>query len=377
MKYVQESWRIEQLLRLHEEGKINLNPPYQRNPVWTLKAQKMLIETVKRTRPMPNFFVMLKGKDKYEMVDGQQRARTLLGYWKGFFKDYNGVLFDDSYRKDKNNSAAIKQYLKYELSVTIITELESESIESFYALVNSSGLRLSRPELRKAEYYNTNYLHLTTVLADNDDFNELGLFAKSSSARMQDIEFVAELIALAKYGFADKKEKVDDLFEEDISDDEYSSLRQEFISVIEHFSRFDKIFPINRTRYKQKNDFYTLFSFLLWNNSIEPHILDYFYKVLLKIGPYIRPSQEECEPLMNYAFHCVTQSNSKHARMERYRFFVELLLNVTDKANDVQRQLISFFRMDDMPTVKLSKFTTLNIDKIEDPYQDSLKFSQS
>lgn len=261
------------------------------------------------------------------------------------------------------------------MSVTVITELENEPIEAFYALVNSSGLRLSRPELRKAEYYNTSFLHLTTVLADNSDFEELGIFSKTSAGRMQDVEFVSELVALSKYGFADKKEKVDELFEKDINEAEYAALRQSFLSVIENLKRFDNIFPINRTRYKQKNDFYTLFAFLLWNKSIEPQILDYFYKLLVKIGPYIRPSQEDCDPLMNYAYHCVTQSNSKHARMGRYQFLVDLLLNEADQANEVQKQILSFFKMDEPSTIKLSKYLTLNIDKMEDPFQKSLPLS--
>jgi hypothetical protein len=372
MKYIQESWTIKKLVQLHGEDKIILNPPYQRNPVWTLKAQKMLIETIKRIRPMPNFFVMLKDNGRYEMVDGQQRARTIIGYWKGFFKDFEGVVFSDAYRNDSINSSILKDYLDYKISVTVITELGNEPIEVFYALVNSSGLRLSRPELRKAEYYNTSFLHLTTVLADNTDFEELGIFSRTSVGRMQDVEFVSELVALSKHGFADKKEKVDELFEKDINDVEYESLRQNFLSVIEHLKRFDNIFPINRTRYKQKNDFYTLFAFLLWNKSIETEILDYFYKLLVKIGPYIRPSQEDCDPLMNYAYHCVTQSNSKHARRGRYQFFVDLLLNETDQANEVQKQIISFFKMDEPSTIKLSKYLTLNIHIMEDPFQKSL-----
>lgn len=377
MKYVQESWTIKKLVKLNDEDKIILNPPYQRNPVWTLNAQKMLIETIKRTRPMPNFFVMSKDNGRYEMVDGQQRARTIIGYWKGFFKDFDGVVFSDSFRNNSNNSSFLKKYLDYKISVTVITELENEAIEAFYALVNSSGLRLSRPELRKAEYYNTSFLHLTTVLADNDDFEELGIFTKTAAGRMQDVEFVSELVALSKYGFADKKEKVDELFETDIDDAEYDTLRQNFLSVVANLKRFDNIFSINRTRYKQKNDFYTLFAFLLWNKSIAPQILDYYYKLLVKIGPYIRPTQEDCEPLMNYAYHCVTQSNSKHARKGRYQFFVDLLLNEADHANEVQQQIISFFKMDEPSTIKLSKYTTLNIDKIEDPIQKSLFSSQA
>jgi len=46
------------------------------------------------------------------------------------------------------------RFLEYKLSITIVTEVHgNESIEEYYALLNSSGLRLNRPELKKAELF--------------------------------------------------------------------------------------------------------------------------------------------------------------------------------------------------------------------------------
>ena len=39
MKFENDTWKVKQLLDLYKEGKLNLSPPYQRNPIWTKKAQ--------------------------------------------------------------------------------------------------------------------------------------------------------------------------------------------------------------------------------------------------------------------------------------------------------------------------------------------------
>jgi len=356
MKYKHDIWTIKKLLDLYKKGKIVLNPPYQRNPIWTANAQQMLIDTIKKNQPIPNFFVRLINEDSIEMVDGQQRARTIFAFIKGIISDLEG----EKYTKGDFN-------LKYPLSVTIITELEkNESIEKFYALVNSSGLRLNRPELKKAEYYNTIFLALITDLASISEFTDLNLFTKPSADRMNDIEFVSELVANLSFGISDKKEKVDFLYDKDISAEESEELKSQFITIIKYIGEFNKIYPINKTRYKQRNDFYTLFDFIKTLNPTAD-MLDtmlYYYQILVKIGPFIKPSQEDCDPLMDYALHCVSQSNSKTAREERQRFFIDLFLNENSEANETQKAILNFFGKDSLNIVSKSEKMTINLDAI-------------
>ena len=373
MKYQIEKWPIRKLIEIYDNDLLLLNPPYQRNPIWSLNAQKMLIDTIKKSKPMPNFFLLKRDNDNYEMVDGQQRARTILGYWQGDFDDENGIVFSKKFLADPKNKTNVEQFLNYSLSISIITELgEAEPIETFYSLVNSSGLRLNRPELRKAEFYNTNFLRLITYLADYPVFRDLRLFTTVSTDRMNNVDFVSELVAFIKFGFSDKKEKVDEIFEKDISNPEYQALKKGFIKIINHFSRFNILFPLNRTRFRQKNDFYSLFAFISLHPDLESTSLDYFYILLLKLAPFIRPSQEECDPLMNYALNCVTQSNSKSARENRHAFLVNLLLNKKEEPNGIQQAILRFFKMQATDIISIQKFTTLSADAIHDPYQAEL-----
>ena len=367
MKYKLTEWSIKNLIELIDKDRICLNPPYQRNPIWTKKAQRLLINTIKSNQPIPNFFLLKKDSNNYEMVDGQQRARTIVGYWREGFDDSQGVLFNDAFKSDPKNKKSIDDFLKYILSITIIEAIDkNESIEEYYALVNSSGLRLNRPELKKAEYYNTNFLRLISDLADFKLFRKLYLFTPGSVNRMNDIDFVSELVALIKYGTSDKKDKVDSLFENDITDQEYKSLSISFKKIIGHFKRFDSIVPLKLTRFRQKNDFYSLFTFILNNPKLEEEYLDYGYNLLLKLSKYIRPSQEDCDPLMNYALNCVTQSNSKQARDNRNSFLVDLLLNEKSTPNKTQKSMMKFLKMKNTDTYTSKPYLTLDIKSIHD-----------
>jgi len=362
MKFEQLVWPINKFLKIYNDKKINLSPSYQRNPIWTAKAQKQLIGTIKKNQPIPNFFLKTNGSDGFEMVDGQQRARTILGYINSNFSDLDGMLFEDL--EDEFQSV----FLDYPLSISLITELsEDESIEEFYSLVNSSGLRLNRPELKKAEFYDTLFLKLVNDVADNENFIKLDLFSSTTVNRMNDIEFVSELIALLKFGIFEKKAKVDYLYKHDLKQDDYDHLKNRFIEIVQLICQIDALYPLNKTRYRQKNDFYSLFHFinsLIEENKKNVEDLKYYYRILIEIAPHIKPTQEKCNVLKEYALNCVSQSNSEIARTKRADFFNSLFLNPENNANVVQKQLLDFYEVKDPQLFEISGSWTINVDSL-------------
>lgn len=375
MQYQQTHWPIKRLIKEYEAKHINLSPPYQRNPIWTLKAQQKLIDSILSNKPIPNFFLLKTTAKSYEMIDGQQRARTILAYWKNLLVDQDNATFQERIDASANRQQFRSRFLDYPLSITIVTKLDdNESVEDYYALLNSSGLRLNRPELKKAEYFTTNFLKLLLDLVQNEQLKNLKIFTTSNVARMNDVDFVSELVATLKYGISDKKEKVDQLYEDDISISEMKALKRAFEQNLATFDRFNYITPLIRTRYKQKNDFYTVFHLFYNLRNSELALLDQLYCVLVKIGPHIRPSQEECEPLREYAFHCVTQSNSKLARQTRHDILADILLNKNSKPNSVQEAILKFFDIAKTPLVKVGDYWTIDAGAIRDPHNYELEF---
>lgn len=375
MKFKNTEWRIADLIEKVNDNSLNLSPDYQRNPVWRSSAQTKLIESIVNGRPIPSFFVRQTKSEQYEMVDGQQRARAILGYLDNSIPDNKKCYFDQRIRTEKNPEAFKSQFFDYRLAVTIITELdEGEEIEPFYALLNSTGLRLNRPELRKAEYYATRFLHLIRSAIEYPPFQELELFDQYSISRMTDFEVVSEIIAQFRYGPTDKKEKVDQLFEDDIAEPEESHLMEEFCLVFDIFSKLDSHARLKRCRLRQKADLYT-YSYFVHSLSRLPFTAHlHFYQVFLKIASHIRPSNSECEPLREYAHNCVTQSNSKRARITRFEILKDILTNETNTPNKRQQQVLDYFQIPAASMVNINGYLTLNFSNLKDPKQTELEF---
>ncbi len=368
MEYQTKEWKILDLIQLYKDELLVLDPPYQRNFIWSKKDQNELIDSIlKKKFPLPTFFLLKLDNNSFEMVDGQQRTRTILSYYKRQFEQ--GVI-EELVEKEKN------EFENFQLAVTVITSIgKDESIEDFYARVNKTGRKLNKPELNKAEYFYTEFLALNEELAESPEFIALDLFTELSAKRMNDIDFVSELVAQLEFGIFEKKDKVDDLYESDISEDKKVKLRDLFLKTIKRIVPLNNLYPIKKTRYRQRNDFFTLFGFIHQHQEIDDNTLKYFYRVLVLIQDEISPSNDFCLPFKEYATNCVSQSNQKRAREKRLDFFKNLLLNNSGQLNETQQMILEFYEIPiEEGLRKIGNYYTLNIDKLSE-LKRSFKFN--
>jgi hypothetical protein len=367
MRYYFDSWSISKLLDLYQEGKLDLNPPYQRNDIWSIPAKKKLIDTIKEGFPLPNFFLFLNSDGVYEMVDGQQRTRAFLGYVSGLFPDTNKVWFNDCDQNQLKN--------EYLLIVIVITDVEDHKmITDFYYKVNKFGTKLNRPEIIRSEQFENPIQKLIEDISLSEEFKELELFSESSEIRLMNQDFIGELLSLVYYGITDKKDSVQKLFTEiNNSSFDLDSLTIRFNELLLKIKDINDYFPLKETRYKQRNDFYTLFSFIKSHPDIDEKSLLYMYEILIRVDTQITPSNENCFAFQKYAFNCVSQSNSKKARDARLAFFEELLLNTkndypegssTDILNDFHEILI-YYNLGNKDLVSVNKWNLLPKDKLQ------------
>jgi len=358
MKFRIEFWSINQLKEKYDLGKLNLNPPYQRKFIWSLNDQQTLIQSILKGYAIPNIFLFEFKNEFFDMVDGQQRTRTILGYIEDQFKTADGFFYSDLENKELLN--------QYVIPVTIIEEIaKDEHIEEFYSLVNKAGIHLNRPELKKAEYFDTKFLKLVTELSNIDNFQSLDLFTETTSKRMNDVDFVSELATYLIEGITDKKIKVDKVFENDISSDNYDKLKTQFELILKIFVELNSIFPIKKTRYKQRNDFYTLFGFIHQNLTLNIDTFKYFYSLLVKFNDDINPSNEKCEPFQLYAFHCISQSNSKNAREERFKILSGIFLNKNKKPNKFQKSILNYYSLNTEDLITIEGNLNISLEKLK------------
>ncbi|MFN4205352.1 MAG: DUF262 domain-containing protein [Agrobacterium albertimagni] len=89
------------------EGELDLNPPYQREYIWSNPDSQKLIESILRGIPLPSIILAtVADDDKLQIVDGKQRLTSILRFVGAhpsavaFAKEKNDLeLFQQSYRK--------------------------------------------------------------------------------------------------------------------------------------------------------------------------------------------------------------------------------------------------------------------------------------
>lgn len=141
---------IDYLHRLYEKGRINLEPPYQRGRVWKNEERYALIDSIKEEFPIG--LIMLNviphvdedgtKIDKFDVVDGQQRMRTIFEYiggapWATFERQESFQPFK------KLSNARQARFLEYKVPVASMKEFEQEEItESYNRLQRGKTLKI-------------------------------------------------------------------------------------------------------------------------------------------------------------------------------------------------------------------------------------------
>ena len=177
LKTTFDAQSINQLLLMHREGQINLNPGFQRKSVWTLSDRRKLIQSIVAGMPLPNVFLYHQstadGRLKYDVIDGKQRLETIFAFTRapGFGRGGFDVKLDLGHGLLSYDWAAICRkhpdvraaFERYKLQTVEITGLLGEIIDVFIS-INSTGKRLTSGEKRHAKFYTSRFLHTADAL---------------------------------------------------------------------------------------------------------------------------------------------------------------------------------------------------------------------
>ena len=85
-----ESMVIQDLLNAHDREELNVSPWYQRRAVWSNAHKSYLVNSIFETMPVPTIYVrhtidLEREKTVKEVVDGQQRCRSIIEYKENGF----------------------------------------------------------------------------------------------------------------------------------------------------------------------------------------------------------------------------------------------------------------------------------------------------
>jgi hypothetical protein len=323
-------------------GTLLLQPDYQRREVWGDAARVMLIDSILNDIPMPKIFVSKAIKDMRtyrSVIDGQQRITTILSFLN------DGFVLEDPYSgpyDGKKFSELPDEVLLYSIDFNEASGLPPEELREVYSRVNKYLVPLNRQELRKADFPGE-FLKISEELANLDSLDDMGLFNATARRRSLDVEYVSELLAAQLRGISDKKNAIDECCRDYAAwpEAESAAARVEFEGAITDISKiFDTPYPMKKTRWKQKADFYSFFFAVLTLRRAGlalPADLSFLRQDLTLLDNRIAPTSD-VPILSKYAVYCVSQANSASSRNWRMAFIKAILRGTYAGAIDDQEQ---------------------------------------
>lgn len=165
---------ISTLIFSDERSRINLGPSYQRESVWTKSQKQLLIDSLLRGIDIPKlYFRVFNNSEKtYEVVDGQQRLRTILDYYRDMFElddDFDDINGDPiSSRKFSQLSVDLQhQFRSVVLDIVELSGYTDDDIEEMFLRLQN-GTPLNSAEKRRAIH--SSLRDIVAKLAEHDIF---------------------------------------------------------------------------------------------------------------------------------------------------------------------------------------------------------------
>jgi Protein of unknown function DUF262 len=242
-------YTVNQYLDWQRHGALNLNPIFQRRPVWKAPAKSQLIDSVVRGYPLP--IILLRQvqdlktlKINMEVVDGQQRLRTLLSFIDpACLSDFDPLTDTFTVRPSHNADIAGKAFaslptevkrslLGYEISTHIFPATTGdELIFRIFARLNSTGLSLNEQEIRNSEFHGSFKTLVYELAFENlDRWRKWQVFPNNAISRMDEAEGVSEYLLAMVEGITGKSQAKISAFYR-LHEDEYADaavVRQRF-----------------------------------------------------------------------------------------------------------------------------------------------------
>lgn len=223
---------VSQFLDWQRSGTLNLKPIFQRRPVWKPSAKSLLIDSIVRGYPIPIILLRqvqdLKNLSmSMEVVDGQQRLRTLIAFIDpDTLDDYDETIDSFTVRRIHNREIAEKPFSKltddikqtllgHELSTHVLPATTGdELVFRIFARLNSTGLALKPQEVRNSEFHG----EFKTLVYDLsfqslDYWRSWKIFSNADISRMDEAEAVSEyLMAMINGVQAKRQRRIDDFY---------------------------------------------------------------------------------------------------------------------------------------------------------------------
>lgn len=263
------TYSVNDFIEWFDNDQLELSPKFQRRSVWTDTARSYLMDTIVSGKPIPKVFIRQKinpqtRKSIREVVDGQQRLRTILSFIKDGFviskrhnKAYGGLYFSQLHEVDDEIQT---QILNYEVSVDLLVNMSDPDVLDVFSRLNSYSVTLNEQEKLNANHFGPFKRLADNVAHQNNSFwNDNKIISEQNILRMYDVQLTADLLIGMIEGIRSKKqikkyyEQYEKIFEYDT--DDLANKFEFIINVIQELFGNN----LKKREFRRPHVFYSLF----------------------------------------------------------------------------------------------------------------------
>ena len=256
MASILEQYRISDFLEWYKDGRLSLNPDFQRGSVWTPVARSFLIDTVLQQLPIPKIYLrtnidILTKKSVREVVDGQQRLRAIIDFGNDKLLlgkragDFDGFVYSTL-------SPELQQaFLSYPIAVDQLLNASDDDVLEVFARLNSYSVQLNAPEKRHAAFQGEfKWSVRQSSRSWQSLWDEYHVVSVRQRVRMEDDSLIAEMYGILLDGVCDGGQtNIDKLYKKydptfDLQGDTSTKLDSVLRLIIDNFASVLKGTPV-------------------------------------------------------------------------------------------------------------------------------------
>ncbi|TAE56335.1 MAG: DUF262 domain-containing protein [Nostocales cyanobacterium] len=201
----EEPQTVFELMRKYDNGKLIVDPEFQRNLVWTLEKRSKFIESIILNFPIPPWYVNQTVEGKYIIVDGLQRTSTLHQFINDEFKltglealtNLNGYNFSELKELPGDYQTRIEDK---KLNIYLIKpSVQAKVVYDIFNRINTGGTNLERQEVRNC-IFSGKSTKLIKELSETDYFKR-AIDNGISPRRMKDREVILRYLAFKIFDY--------------------------------------------------------------------------------------------------------------------------------------------------------------------------------
>jgi len=211
-------------------GKLTIQPEYQRNYIYaTEKKEAAVIDSLLKGYPLGLIYFNNAGKNKFEVLDGQQRITSIGRFTTGKF----AIIDENGHEQSFSSLPADKKskILKSELLVYHCEGTETE-IKEWFKTINIAGIPLNEQELLNS-IYSGPFVTLAKAEFSNSSNSNTQKWSSYIKGSAQRQNFLATALSWVAFS---KKQEIDAYMEKHRSSDNIKELKTYFNSVIDWVS---------------------------------------------------------------------------------------------------------------------------------------------